>query len=41
MIKDDRSGELVGKVTTDLEKYNFNYAAEALYEFIWHEFCGM
>jgi valyl-tRNA synthetase len=25
-------------VTTDLEKYNFNYAAEALYEFIWHEF---
>jgi len=30
--------DLIGKVTTDLEKYNFNYAAEGLYEFIWHEF---
>jgi valyl-tRNA synthetase len=30
--------ELTGKVTEDLEKYNFNYAAESLYEFIWHEF---
>jgi len=39
MIK--KVGELVGKVTTDLEKYNFNYAAEALYEFIWHEFADV
>jgi len=31
-------GELVKKVTDDLDKYNFNYAAEALYEFAWHEF---
>lgn len=36
MIK--QVGELVKKVTDDLEKYNFNYAAEGLYEFIWHEF---
>ncbi|MBF8250106.1 MAG: valS [Candidatus Levybacteria bacterium] len=36
MIKE--VGELVKKVTKDLEKYNFNYAAEGLYEFIWHEF---
>jgi valyl-tRNA synthetase len=39
MIK--KVGGLVGKVTTDLEKYNFNYAAEALYEFIWHEFADV
>jgi valyl-tRNA synthetase len=31
-------GELVKKVTEDLNKYNFNYAAEGLYEYIWHEF---
>jgi valyl-tRNA synthetase len=36
MIK--QVGELVKKATGDLDKYNFNYAAEALYEFIWHEF---
>jgi len=36
MVK--KIGELVKKVTEDLEKYNFNYAAEALYEFAWHEF---
>jgi valyl-tRNA synthetase len=34
----DEVGKLVKKVTEDLGKYNFNYAAEALYEFIWHEF---
>jgi len=34
-------GGLVDKVTTDLEKYNFNYAAETLYEFIWHEFADV
>jgi len=31
-------GKLSKKITDDLEKYNFNYAAEALYEFTWHEF---
>jgi len=30
--------ELVGKITKDLDSYNFNYAAEGLYDFIWHEF---
>ncbi len=30
--------ELVNKVTKDLDSYNFNYAAESLYEFAWHEF---
>lgn len=34
----EKVGELVKKVTDDLEKYNFNYAAEGLYDFIWHEF---
>ncbi|KKQ26794.1 MAG: Valine-tRNA ligase, partial [Candidatus Levybacteria bacterium GW2011_GWA1_37_16] len=36
MVK--KIGELTEKVTEDLEKYNFNYAAEALYESAWHEF---
>jgi valyl-tRNA synthetase len=36
MIK--QVGGLVKKVTEDLNKYNFNYAAESLYEFVWHEF---
>ncbi|MBI4096309.1 MAG: valine--tRNA ligase [Candidatus Levybacteria bacterium] len=30
--------ELTNEVTKNLDQYNFNYAAEALYEFIWHEF---
>ncbi len=30
--------ELIEKVTKDLDNYNFNYAAETLYEFVWHEF---
>ncbi len=30
--------ELIRKITLDIEKYNFNYAAERLYEFAWHEF---
>jgi len=34
----NRINELAKKVTNDLEKYNFNFAAEALYEFTWHEF---
>ncbi len=34
----NKVGELIKKVTDDLNKYNFNYAAETLYEFAWHEF---
>ncbi len=30
--------ELTNEVTKDLENYNFNFAAEKIYEFIWHEF---
>jgi valyl-tRNA synthetase len=30
--------ELVSEVTKYLDVYQFNYAAERLYEFIWHEF---
>ena len=33
-----KTQELAGDVTSDLEKYNFNYAAEKLYDFVWHEF---
>ena len=29
---------LVKEVTKDLDSYNFNFAAEKLYEFVWHEF---
>jgi len=36
MIK--KTEELVRKTTEDLDSYNFNYAAESLYDFIWHEF---
>jgi valyl-tRNA synthetase len=36
MVK--RIEELVRKVTKDLDNYNFNYAAEGLYDFIWHDF---
>ncbi|MBI2613927.1 MAG: valine--tRNA ligase [Candidatus Levybacteria bacterium] len=34
----EKVSELIGKVTNDLDKYNFNYAAEGLYDFVWHEF---
>lgn len=30
--------ELIVEITTHLENYQFNLAAELLYEFIWHEF---
>ena len=30
--------KLIKDVTEDLEKYNFNHAAETLYDFSWHEF---
>ena len=29
---------LTGEVTKNIDSYNFNYAAETLYEFAWHEF---
>ena len=34
----EKTHKLIKKATKDLEEYNFNYAAEELYEFIWHEF---
>ena len=30
--------DLVAQVSAQIEKYQFNYATEALYEFVWHEF---
>jgi valyl-tRNA synthetase len=30
--------ELAKEITKDIESYQFNYATEKLYEFIWHEF---
>ena len=33
-----KTEELIKKITLDIEKYNFNHAAETLYEFAWHEF---
>ncbi|NOX44998.1 MAG: valine--tRNA ligase [Caldiserica bacterium] len=30
---------LAGKVRAELDKYNFHLAAEALYDFTWHDFC--
>ena len=30
---------LAGKVRGELDKYNFHLAAEALYDFTWHDFC--
>ena len=29
---------VIKEVTKDIQNYNFNFAAEKLYEFIWHEF---
>ncbi len=34
----EKTQKLIKDVTTDIEKYNFNYAAEKLYEYIWHVF---
>jgi valyl-tRNA synthetase len=31
--------ELVAEVTRDLEEYRFDRAADALYHFVWHQFC--
>ncbi|MBI4089301.1 MAG: class I tRNA ligase family protein [Candidatus Levybacteria bacterium] len=30
--------KLSKEITKNLDEYNFNYAAEALYDFVWHEF---
>jgi valyl-tRNA synthetase len=37
----DKIGELVEEVTRYLDNYQFNLAAERLYEFIWHEFADI
>jgi len=36
MIK--KTGALIKEVSRDLDNYNFNFVAEKLYDFIWHEF---
>ncbi len=33
-----KTEELIKEITSNIEKYSFNYAAERLYEFAWHEF---
>jgi len=33
-----RTEKLIKDITEDLGKYNFNHAAETLYDFAWHEF---
>ncbi|MDO8460865.1 MAG: valine--tRNA ligase, partial [bacterium] len=33
-----KTQKLIKEVTKDLESYNFNFAAEKLYDFAWHEF---
>ena len=33
-----KTNKLTNEITKHLDSYNFNYAAEALYEFAWHEF---
>ncbi len=45
LARNDKDKQMIGKtqklikeVTKDLESYNFNFAAEKLYDFIWHEF---
>lgn len=37
----NKTEKLVKDVTQDLQKYNFNFAAESLYEFIWHQFADI
>mgnify|MGYP001605861123 CR=1 FL=1 len=36
-----KTDKLVKEVTQDLQKYNLNFAAESLYEFIWHQFADV
>ncbi|MGH7907635.1 MAG: valine--tRNA ligase, partial [Candidatus Binataceae bacterium] len=35
----DQLNQTIGEVTRALDSYDFNVAALALYQFIWHEFC--
>ncbi|MEK7573660.1 MAG: valine--tRNA ligase [Patescibacteria group bacterium] len=37
----NKTEKLAKDVTEDLEKYNFNFAAEKLYEFTWHQFADI
>lgn len=37
----NKTEKLAGDITQDLQKYNFNFAAEKLYEFIWHQFADI
>ena len=37
----EKIGELVKDVTRLLEKYDFNHAAQNLYDFTWHEFADI
>lgn len=37
----DKIEKLKSEITKDIEKYNFNLAAEKLYEFIWHQFADI
>ncbi|MDI6786407.1 MAG: valine--tRNA ligase [bacterium] len=34
-----KANQLIDKVTISIESYQFNEASQALYDFIWHEFC--
>ena len=34
-----RLSQITASVTTSLETYSFNQAAQTLYDFIWHEYC--
>ena len=33
-----KTEKLIEEITCDIEEYNFNFASEKLYEFIWHQF---
>ena len=35
------STELIRTVTKDLDNYNFNYAAEKIYDYVWHKLADM
>lgn len=34
----EKTERLTANITRSIEKYNFNFAAQELYEFVWHEF---
>ena len=37
----EKTDSLISQVTISLEKYDFNHAAQNLYDFIWHEFADI